>query len=160
DADAFQAVAATHDAPRAYLEARKRELRLQLPPDTPVGRAAITKQAAQVADLRRLQSYRARHPLIVAAVALRGFPTALGVPILQDHTLGGAIHMLRQEVRPFTDKQTELLTNFAAQAVIAIENARLFNEPRQRTTDLTERTTELTESLEQQTAPSEVLKVI
>jgi GAF domain-containing protein len=81
--------------------------------------------------------------------------------------LVGAFIVSRQEVRPFTEKQIELVKNFAAQAVIAIENARLFNELRQRTddlsqrtTDLTERTTDLTEALEQQTATSEVLQVV
>jgi hypothetical protein len=91
---------------------------------------------------------------------LAGSRTQVLVPLLKDGRLVGAMVVFRKEVRPFTDKQIDLLKNFAAQAVIAIENARLLNELRQRTTDLTERTADLTEALDQQTATSEVLEVI
>jgi GAF domain-containing protein len=82
------------------------------------------------------------------------------VPLPRDGTTIGSFSLTRDEVSPFTEKQIELATTFAAQAVIAIENARLLNELRQRTADLSQRTTDLTESLEQQTATSEVLQVI
>jgi transcriptional regulator with GAF, ATPase, and Fis domain len=97
---------------------------------------------------------------LVDAVELGGIRTILLMPMLKEKELIGVFSLYRQEVRPFTDKQIALVENFAAQAVIAIENARLLNELRQRTTDLTERTADLTEALEQQTATSDVLQVI
>ena len=116
---------------------------------------------------RVIDTRQALHLLDVAAenpnepiAKFGGARTLLVVPMLKDNEAIGVIGIYRQEVRPFSDRQIELVTNFAAQAVIAIENARLLNELRQRTTDLTERTADLTEALEQQTATSEVLRVI
>ena len=114
-----------------------------------------------IADLARDERYiQKRDPEVVAAVELGGIRTFVAVPMLKDEKLIGAVILYRQEVRPFSDKQIELVQNFAAQAVIAIENARLLNELRQRTNDLSQRTTDLSEALEQQTAMSEVLQVI
>ena len=146
EGDAFRTAALHGDLPKAYLDQWRSGTLFRPSPHVPLSRVAISTSLSKLRICDGTAAYRSGDHLAVAAADVAGIRTILAVPMLKDKQLVGVIAIYRREVKPFTEKQVELVTNFAAQAVIAIENTRLLSE--------------LQQSLQQQTASADVLKVI
>jgi class 3 adenylate cyclase len=136
DGDGFRAAAIYGDLPAAFGELRRSGTVFRPRPGVPLARVVATRQPLQIDDFRLDQSYIDREALPVATVEIAGVRTLLSVPMLKADQVMGAIAIFRKQVRPFTNNQIALVQNFAAQAVIAIENTRLLKELRERTGEL------------------------